>query len=312
MILRLPKALPPRATIGVIAPASPQRDLSRLERGIGYLERLGYTVVCGRNLYKVHGNYLAGTDAERVSDIHDMFSNKQVDAIFCARGGYGTARLLPLIDYGLIRRNPKILVGFSDITALQLALLKRCGLVTFSGAMPSVEMADAMAPETEEWFWRTLTSTKPLGAVQQPWPFDVFRRGSARGMLFGGNLSIVVSMVGTAYLPMVRDAILVLEDVAEDTYRIDRMLQQLVLSGVWKKLGGVAFGSFSQSTPSARTTPARNVSEMLMEYAQQTPGPVLGGLMYGHEKLKLTLPFGVQCSISPRSGLRLLTPAVQS
>lgn len=313
MTLRLPKPLRRGGTIGIVAPASPQRDPSRLARGIAYLEGLGYTVVCAKNLHAVHGSYLAGTDQQRADDLHAMFADKRVDAIFCARGGYGSARLLDLLDYRLIRRNPKILLGFSDITALQLALLRKTGLVTFSGVMPSVEMADGMRAETEEWFWRTMTSTKPLGTVRQPWPLTVLKNGSASGQLLAGNLSIITSLIGTPYMPSVKGAVLTVEDVAEETYRVDRMLNQLRLAGCLDALAATVFGQWSQGQQApGRTTPTRNIHEVLTEVADVSTGPVLSNLMYGHEPSKLTLPVGVSCKVSSRYGLQLTGAALQA
>lgn len=311
MVIRLPKKLPRRATIGIVSPASPQRDVKRLERGIAYLEGMGHTVVCAPNALAVHGGYLAGTQDQRLADLHMMFADKRIDAIFCARGGYGSAQLLRDLDFGLIRRNPKILVGFSDITALQLALFKKTGLVTFSGAMPSVDMADDFNPTTEEWFWRVLRSTRPLGKLLQPHPFEILKKGNSKGLLLGGNLTVATSLIGTPFMPTLTGNILVLEDVGEETYRIDRMLQHLVNSGVWEKLGGVVFGKWTQGTPAPdRSTPARDVNEVLAELATKCRGPVLSNFMYGHESLKFTLPLGVLCSLSAR-GLTVLGSAVQ-
>lgn len=312
MVIQLPKKLPNKATIGIVSPASPQRDVSRLERGIAYLEGLGHTVVCAPHALSVHAGYLAGTDEQRLDDLHAMFADKRIDAIFCARGGYGSARIIEKLNYGMIRKNPKIFVGFSDITALQMALLRKAGLVTFSGAMPSVDMADGFHPISEEWFWKVLTSVRALGTLKQPWPVQVLQKGSAEGVLLGGNLSVITSMIGSAYVPSLNGAVMVLEDVGEETYRIDRMLQQLVLSGGWKSLAGVVFGQWTQGVqPAGRTTPARDVQEVLQEFALRCSGPVLANLMYGHEPLKFTLPFGVTCSVSSRHGLRLTGAAVQ-
>lgn len=313
MVVRIPKRLPQKATIGIVSPASPQRDASRLERGIAYLEGLGHTVVCADHVHSMHGGYLAGTDDQRLADIHTMFSDKRIDAIFCARGGYGSARLLSKIDYALIRKNPKIFVGFSDITALQLALFRKSGLVTFSGAMPSVDMADGFDSHSEEKFWRVLTSTKPLGRLDQHPPLEVLKKGRAEGRLLGGNLSVFTSIVGTPYLPDMRNVVLALEDVAEETYRIDRMLQQLILAGLWDQLGGVVFGQWTQGNPApGRSTPARDVTEVLRETASLCRGPVVSNFMYGHEAKKFTLPFGVLCTLSAQHGLRLTSAAVQA
>jgi len=311
MVIRLPRKLPRKATIGIVSPASPQRDVKRLERGIAYLEGMGHTVVCAPNALAVHGGYLAGTQDQRIADLHMMFADKRIDAIFCARGGYGSAQLLRDLDYDLIRKNPKILVGFSDITALQLALFKKTGLVTFSGAMPSVDMADEFSPISEEWFWRVLRSTRPLGKLSQPFPFEILKKGNSKGLLLGGNLTVATSLVGTPFMPTLTGNILVLEDIGEETYRIDRMLQQLVNSGVWERLGGVVFGKWTQGAPAlGRSTPARDVNEVLTDFAVMCRGPVLSKFMYGHETLKFTLPMGVHCRLTAR-GLTVTGSAVQ-
>jgi len=307
----LPKPLPSKATIGIVAPASPQRDPRRLERGIRYLESLGHNVVLGNHLHARHGGYLAGTDEERRADLEAMFRDRRIDAIFCSRGGYGSARLLDTLDYRSIRQNPKILVGFSDITALQMALWKKIGLVTFSGALPSVDMADVFAPESEEWFWRALTSRRPLGPIRQPWPLTTVQRGTFEGPLIGGNLSVLVTLLGTPFQPPTNGTVLVLEDVGEETYRVDRMLNHLRQSGVLAGIGGLVTGQWSQSGRPAGTTPHRPLEEVIAEVATSVNGPVLSDLMYGHEPLKLTLPMGVRVRLSSRgSGLRFLEPAL--
>lgn len=313
MKIRRPAALPKNATIGIISPSSPQRDPSRLDRGIRYLESLGYSVKLGRHVHSTHAGYLAGTDNERVEDLHSMFEDSQVSAIFCARGGYGCARLLQHIDFSIIRRNPKIFVGFSDVTVLQLAILQRAGLVTFSGAMPSVDMADGFHTESEEQFWRVITSRRPLGVLRQPWPLDVIRRGEAEGLLLGGNLSVLVSLLGTPYLPSMRNSILALEDIGEATYRIDRMLVHLAMATRTAPAAGVVYGSWSQATQPAGTTPHRDVSDVLREREDIATGPIIANLMYGHQQEKFTLPFGIRARLrSARGGtLSLVEAAVE-
>lgn len=307
-----PPALKKNGTIGIVSPASPQRDMSRLDKGIRYLEGLGYNVKLGKYSTSRFGGYLAGTDEERLSDLHTMFSDPQIDAIFCSRGGYGSARLLAGLNTTLIKRNPKILVGFSDITSLQLALWKKSGLVTFSGAMPSVDMADTFDPASEEQFWRVLTSRKPLGTLRQPWSMNVIQRGDAEGRLLGGNLSVVCSILGTQYMPSLSGSILALEDVGEESYRIDRLLTQLVYATHRARPAGVAYGFWSQGSRPRGSTPHRDVTEIIAERTDITRGPILTELMYGHEPTKLTLPFGVLTRLSSRTKrMSLLESAVQ-
>lgn len=308
-----PAALERHATIGIISPSSPQRDGARLDRGVRYLESLGYTVKLARHALASHGGYLAGTDAQRVDDLHEMFLDPQVSAIFCARGGYGCARLLPLVDFSIIRRNPKIFVGFSDVTVLQLAIFRRTGLITFSGAMPSVDMADGFHSQSEEQFWRILTSRRPMGALKQPWPLEIIRRGEARGRLLGGNLSVIMSLMGTPYLPTFKDAVLALEDVGEATYRIDRMLVHLAQATRSQQAAGTIYGSWSQPDPSTISTPNRDVQEVLHERTDVAAGPIISGLMYGHQAEKFTLPIGAEVVLrSARGGsLSLVEAAVR-
>lgn len=309
-----PKSLQKNAVIGVIAPASPQRDPDRLTRGVEYLEKLGYRVKYGRNIDKRHAGYLAGTDAERLADLHNMFADPHVDAIFCARGGYGSARLLTQIDWDLLKKNPKIFVGFSDLTSLQLAIWKRIRLVTFSGALPSVDMADDVDGETEEWFWRVLTSTSPLGPITQSLPLHRSRlpdapRSGVRTPLIPANLTVLCSMLGTPWMPSLTNALLVLEDIGEETYRLDRLLTQLRLSGAFDAVSGAAFGYFTQKGLPKTATPHRDVAELLREVQRQTTCPMLTGLMFGHEKKKFTLPVGVSASIAPRRAALILHEA---
>lgn len=304
-----PKALRKNAVIGIIAPASPQRDPLRLARGAKYLENLGYRVRFGRNIEKQHAGYLAGTDAERLNDLHEMFADPQVDAIFCARGGYGSARLLPGVDWDLIKRNPKIFVGFSDLTSLQLAMWKRLRLVTFAGAMPSVDFADKVDPETEECFWRLLTSTLPLGSLRQSLPLSRHRVTNpitARTPLIPANLSVLCTLLSTPWMPSLKNALLVLEDIGEDTYRLDRLLTQLRLSGVFDSIGGLGLGYFTQKSLPNTATPHREVSDLLKELLKQIECPVVSGLMFGHENKKLTLPVGVHASICARGNAGII------
>lgn len=302
-----PRALRKKATIGIVSPSSPQRDEARLHRGVAYLESLGYNVKLGKHVRSTYGGYLAGTDRDRANDINAMFADGSVDAIFCARGGYGCARILPLLDYALIRKHAKIFVGFSDVTSLQLALWKRIRLVTFSGAMPSVDMADAFDKVSEEQFWRVLSSKRPIGTLKQPWPLESLQRGDAEGVLLGGNLSVLTSILGTEYMPSLRGSILALEDIGEATYRIDRMLTHLALATKRGRPAGVAYGFWSQDARLQGTTPHRDVSEVLLERLGLTRGPVTARLMYGHEQTKFTLPFGVRARLSANKGLFAIT-----
>ncbi|HLP16371.1 MAG TPA: LD-carboxypeptidase [Bacteroidota bacterium] len=293
MTPRKPQAIHKGDTVGIIAPASAPLSQERIDKGAEYLERIGYRVKFAPNVRAVRG-YLAGADRQRADDINRMFTDTSVRAIIAVRGGYGTPRVLDLLDYAAIRRNPKILVGYSDLTALQLAIYRKTGLVTFSGPMAGVEMFKGIDPFTEEHFWRMLTSTKKIGPVKNPddRPFATLCKGKAEGRLLGGNLSLISSIIGTPYAPSFNDALLFFEEVEEECYRFDRMLCQLKLAGVFRDARGVLIGELTDVKPSDPSKPFLTKEEVLTDYFASLAKPVMTGLVYGHIARKLTMPVG--------------------
>ncbi len=307
---------PPRLrkgdVIGLIAPASPPPSATRVEVGVHYLEGLGYRVKPGRHVAARHG-YLAGTDAQRLEDLNAMLSDPQVRAIFALRGGYGTPRLLPFVDYRAVRRQPKIVVGFSDLTALQLALFRRTGLVSFSGPMVASDFGRAPDPFAEEHFWRLLTSNRPAGLLPNPpdEPLKSRRPGRVEGRLLGGNLSLLVSCLGTPFSPDYRGALLVLEDVGEQYHRLDRMFTQLRNAGILSRIAGLVLGRFTRCAPSNAREPYLTPSAMLDEALTWFGAPVIERLAYGHVARKLTLPLGLRARLDTAQGkLEVLEAAV--
>ncbi len=295
---RKPQRLKKGDLIGIVTPASPVADASRIDKGVHYLERLGYHVTIGANVGKTNG-YLAGTDEERLADLHTMIADRRVKAIIAVRGGYGTPRLLSKLNYRLISQHPKILVGFSDITALQLAIWCKCRLITFHGPMAGVEMANTIDPFTEELFWRTVTSTKKIGSI--PFPVDFqpssLHAGKATGRLLGGNLSLLVSLLGTQYFPNPKDAVIFMEEIGEEPYRIDRMMTQLRNAGILSKCGAILTGQFTDCLPNDQAKPSLTVEELLNETALQIAKPFLSNLPFGHILQKLTLPVGLNVQV---------------
>lgn len=290
--------------IGLITPASAPSSSEKIERGIRYLEGLGYRVKVGRHVGAHHG-YLAGTDEERIIDINEMLVDKQVKALFAVRGGYGTPRILDKINYRALRSQPKIIVGYSDVTALQLAMVRKTGVVMFSGPMTGVEMWENFDPYTEEHFWRVVTSAKRIGKLVNPSddPFQVYHTGKASGRLLGGNLALLVSLVGTPFLPALRNALLVVEDVDEAPHRIDRMFTQLRHAGILRHARGLILGKFTDCVPSDPSKPHLTTEQVLQEIIPQCSYPVIANLAYGHISKKMTLPIGLPAVIDSRRGV---------
>lgn len=306
---------PPRLrrgdVIGLVAPASAPRHPEQIERSVRYLESLGYRVKPGKHLESRHG-FSAGTDAERAADLNAMLRDPGVRAVFALRGGNGCCRLLRTLDYSAVRRAPKILVGYSDLTFLQLALWRRCGLVSFSGPMPGVEFWRSPDPFTEEHFWALLTSkarsrTLPAPPGNAP---ESLRPGRAEGRLVGGCFSLVMSLVGTPFQPRFKNTLLFLEDVREELHRIHRMFTHLDHAGILRQIAGLVLGQFTESgrEPGEAQLP---LPEILRETLTDVRGPILSGIAYGHIPRKLTIPQGVLARVDAgRRRLTLLEAAV--
>ncbi|MCF8395052.1 MAG: LD-carboxypeptidase, partial [Melioribacteraceae bacterium] len=299
--------------IGVISPASSPDDFSKLNKGVDYLEKLGYRVEFGKNVGKERG-FLAGEDEQRLEDIHDMFKNKQVKAIFTIRGGYGSPRLLDKINYNIIKKNPKIFVGYSDITALQLSFYHKAGLITFGGPMIAVDFWDEISEYTEEIFWRTITSTKKIGKLQNPneEKFYVLNKGRGEGRILGGNLSIMSAMVGTDYFPNFRDKILLLEEVNEPPYKIDRMFNHLKLAKVFRDSKGIILGRFVNCYESDKTKKTLNLNEVIVDYFNDNSSPVIYNVKHGHIKENITIPYGAKCKVNASRGFVEITESAVS
>ncbi len=268
-------------------------------------------MIVGAHAAKVHG-YLAGTDEQRAADINDFLRDRRVRGIFALRGGYGTPRILAAIDYRALKKDPKVISGFSDITALQLAIYKKCKLVTFSGPMPAVEFWEDPDPYTEENFWRLVTSNKKTGQLINPpgEALQVLKTGKTAGVLLGGNLSLVSCTVGTSFFPSMRNAVLVLEEVEEQPYRVDRMLAHLANAEILGRLNGLILGKFTACSPKDSKKPSLTLDQMFEHYAALVEGPVLANVQYGHIPRKLTIPFGLKARVDGSAGTIDLLEAV--
>jgi muramoyltetrapeptide carboxypeptidase len=287
-MMRKPAPLRRGDVIGVVSPAAAV-DEAGLQAGVQLLERAGYRVRLGAATLKKAG-YLAGTDRERLADLDEMFRSAEVKAIVAARGGYGSGRLLPLIDPALPRACPKIFVGHSDLTFLLNDFVQRAELVTFHGPMVAGlhQRADAAAALLAMLSGDRVGWHQPAQVVVQP--------GMAEGLLVGGSLSVIVSMLGTAWALETRDRLLFLEDVNEKPYRIDRMLTQLRQAGVLDGVAGVIFGEMAGCT--AGENERVTVRDVIAEAFAGAAYPVAFGLPSGHGVGTLTLPLGVRARLA--------------
>lgn len=308
-----PKKLSKGDVIGVISPGSSPTDPESIEKGVTYLEKMGYRVEIGENVGKVHG-YLAGSDEDRLDDIHSMFANKDVKAIFSLRGGYGSGRLLDRLNFGLIKKNPKIFVGYSDITALQLAIYNKTGLVTFAGPMVATDFSSEINAFAEENFWNILTNAKKIGKLHNPKDqnFYSLTKGRGEGKILGGNLALISSVMGTAYMPNLKNSILLLEDIGELPYRVDRLLNQLKIAKVFDQVNGIILGRFVDCYEKDRTADTIMLNEVIEHYFSDIKKPVLYNFSHGHIKENITIPFGINCKINTsRCFVELTESAVQ-
>ena len=283
-------------TIGLVGPSGAIRVEGALARGVAELERMGYRVKLGESCEQVYG-YLSGTDEVRARDVNNMFLDDEVDAIFCTRGGYGTTRMLDLLDYDAIARHPKIFMGLSDITAMHVAMLERSGLATFHGPMALSDWADGETHAfTRLSMERALCSAEPVGElINAPGYHErkTVNPGVAEGMLVGGNLMLITSLLGTPYELDTRGRILFIEEIGEKTYCIDRMLTQLRLAGKLDECAGIVFGDF-RNCPVEYEHFGLTIEEIIRDIAAPCGKPIFTGLQSGHCIPKLTLPFGVR------------------
>lgn len=283
--------------VGLIAPGSAISE-EGLQDAISNLEKLGLEVVLGKHVRALRG-YTAGTDQERLADLHEMFSRTDVDAIWCVRGGYGCSRLLPNIDYKLIQKHPKLLIGYSDITALLNAIYEQTGLVGMHGPVGASTQTDY----TLQQFQGVVMNENPSFTIHlseanqaesdtafQP---HVIRAGRAEGILVGGNLSLLAAMAGTAYQPKVKGKLVFIEDVGEKPYRLDRMLTQMRQAYRLEEAAGIALGIFS-GCEADEDDLSLTLKECLLDRLGDLSMPIMYGYSFGHISNQCTLPIGIK------------------
>jgi muramoyltetrapeptide carboxypeptidase len=269
--------------------------MMQLRKGIARLESHEFQVVLDPAEITSEG-YLAGSDAQRIASFNGMLRRRDIKAIFAVRGGYGCLRILPFLDYDAARAHPKLLIGYSDVTALHMALYERSGWIGLQGPMVAVEWPE-IDDGVEKAFLDLITGGG-VGPLSNPNSERLLgiRSGTCNGVLLGGNLSVITALIGSPYLPSLNGAILYLEDVSEPPYRIDGYLAQLHLSGILGRLGGLIFGAFSEWKPDD-DKPTLTYEQVISHYAQYVHGPVAGNLQFGHFPVKNTMPVGIQASL---------------
>ena len=307
-----PPRLRPGDRVGLVSPATAAFETEPTRIWVDALESLGFDVVLGENYYDRHG-YFAGEDAARARDINTFFADPAIKMIF-ARGGWGAPRILPLLDYDMIRANPKILLGYSDATALITAVHVKTGLVTFHGPSPlntfSAEHFRRVVMNGEHYTLSNPTFITENTLVQTENRVQTIRGGKATGRILGGNLSLLTAITGSEYLPDWEDSILFIEDVDEAVYRIDRMMTELSLSGVLGKIKGFIFGRCTECDPSGGFG-SLTMEDMLAEHITPLGIPAFSGSMIGHIDEQFTIPLGIDVEMDAEAGsIRMLEAGV--
>ncbi|MGB3541854.1 S66 peptidase family protein, partial [Rubrivirga sp.] len=296
--LVLPPRLPAGGTIGLIAPAGVLRSRGQLNGAMEAVEGLGFQTKVGRHVLARHG-FLAGTDEQRASDVMAMVQDPEVDAVLAVRGGWGCARILPMLDYDVIAANPKPIVGYSDTTALLLAVYARTGIVTFHGPVGVSTWNEV----TTSSFLQTLVEGDPLVIGPETRSnrdrTQTVVEGTARGRVVGGNLTVISALAGTGFLPGFDDHVVFFEEVGEDAYRVDRMLIQLELAGQLREPAGVAFGQCSScGSGGSSWTAEETIRRRLQAYGR----PAIIGAPIGHASPVYTVPIGLEAVLDADAG----------
>lgn len=283
--------------IAFIAPSSPIME-SRIKPSIKAMEALGLKVVLGESCKSKHG-YLSGTDEIRAKDLNEMFKDNEIKGVFAIRGGYGASRILHMLDYTIIKNNPKVFVGYSDVTILHIVLNQKCNLITYHGPMPSTELYKSLDSFTKGYFIDSLFTSKPIGILNNPehTQSETLYGGDVTGPIIGGNLSLICSSLGTEYEINTKDKIIFLEEVEEEPYRIDRMLLQLKQAGKFKDAAGIVFGAFTNCN-AKDPLKSLTIKEILDELILPEKKPTIYNLSCGHCLPTITFPLGAMANLN--------------
>jgi muramoyltetrapeptide carboxypeptidase len=302
--------------VGLVEPAGFTNDEFDIELIKEAILAMGLVPKPAPHLLARYG-YLAGKDRERAADLNAMYADDRVRAVFAVRGGWGSARILPYLNFNVIRSNPKLLIGFSDITALHMAFAARAGFTTIHGPNAASSWGKLSWDSLRELVFEGATPvySNPAGTedrlVQRSGRINTIRPGKATGRLLGGNLTVLTALMGTSYLPDFSGSILFLEDVDEAEYRVDRMLTQLALAGVLRRVAGVVFGQCTDCRARGPSYGGFTLSEVLKQHLEPLGVPVFQGALIGHIPNQFSIPVGVRAEMDATAGtIRILEPAV--
>lgn len=304
----LPKRLKKGDTVGVISPSSPPNP-ENLEKALPFLEELGLKVKMGKSVHEKYG-YLAGDDDARLADLHDMFEDPEVAGIICAGGGYGAARYADRIDYAMIKENPKVFWGYSDITFLHTAIGQYSDLVTFHGPMLASDVGKDTFHERSRRMFGQLFSPFELFYSEEVSELTALSGGAAEGELVGGNLSLIRSSIGTKFELDVKGKILLIEDIDEEPYQVDEMLNQLRMARKFDEAAGIVIGDFKNAEPKKREK-SLTLDQVFEHYFSGLQVPVVKGFKIGHCEPHFSVPLGVKARLDADNKSLTILPGVE-
>lgn len=287
------KALKTGDVVGLIAPSGPIVDPKRLKKAAEIVEEMGFVPKFGKHTGKVYG-YLAGSDEERLEDLHTMFDDDGVDGIFCLKGGYGTPRIANRVNIDIIKANPKLFAGYSDITTLHILLNQKADLITFHAPMPVSDFIDGASDFTRESFLKAVKSKEALGSLENPKGEEMYTmsEGKASAVICGGNLDLISLSMGTPYEIDTKGKILFIEEIGEEPYSIDGMLSSMRNAGKLEECAGILLGDFKDAEP-RNTNPSLTVQQAIEDALLPLGIPILANFRAGHCEPKITFPLGV-------------------
>ncbi|WP_223634796.1 LD-carboxypeptidase [Planococcus sp. 4-30] len=305
---KLPKRLKKGDTVGIIAPSSPPNQ-ENLQKALPFLEELGLKIKLGKSVDAAHG-YLAGTDEERLADLHAMFEDPEVSGIICAGGGYGAARYADKIDYAMIMENPKVFWGYSDITFLHTAIGDYAEMVTFHGPMLASDVGKPEFHERSGRMFGQLFEPFELHYTEEVAPLETLVGGVAQGELVGGNLSLIRSAIGTKFDLDVKGKILLIEDIDEEPYEVDEMLNQLRMARKFDEAAGIVVGDFKNASPKKRK-PSLTLDQVFNDYFNDLKIPVVKGFKIGHCEPHFSVPLGALARLDGDAKTLTILPGVE-